>query len=129
MGQTEEILGLFDDWDQALRSGAPDRVAGLYAADAILVPTLSDRLRRNRAEVKDYYELLVRQGISASAVEHNVRVYGDVAVNSGVYAVTLARSGGTPEVMRARFTFVYRRSGGRWLIVEHHSSRMPESPA
>jgi hypothetical protein len=27
---------------------------------------------------------------------------------------------------QARFTFLYRKYNGRWLIAEHHSSAMPE---
>lgn len=51
-----------------------------------------------------------------------MRVFGDLAINSGLYTFTFADG----STVAARFTFVYRRSGDRWQIIEHHSSRMPE---
>ena len=59
-------------------------------------------------------------------IEANIRVFGDIAINSGVYKFILTKDGKESDVM-ARFTFVYRKGlDGRWLIVEHHSSGMPE---
>ena len=55
--------------------------------------------------------------------ESNVRFLADdLVINSGVYTFTF-KDGAT---VQARFTYVYRQSGGRWLITEHHSSAMPE---
>lgn len=28
-----------------------------------------------------------------------------------------------------RFSFTYRRTGGQWLILDHHSSLMPAAPS
>jgi len=51
-----------------------------------------------------------------------VRIFDDIAINSGVYTFTF--SGGAS--VQARFTYVYRWDGQSWLIIEHHSSAMPE---
>ena len=54
------------------------------------------------------------------------RVYGDIAIVSGAYTFSDVRDGVATNVRPARFTFVFRRDGDRWLIVDHHSSRVPE---
>ena len=54
--------------------------------------------------------------------ESNVRAFGEIAINSGLYTFTF----NDKSVVRARFTFVYRRRFENWMIVEHHSSAMPE---
>ena len=56
--------------------------------------------------------------------EQNVRVMGDVAINSGTYTFTGVRDG-QPTTTPARFTFVFRKREGRWQIVDHHSSAVP----
>jgi len=54
-------------------------------------------------------------------------VYGDMAINTGSYTFSQVDDG--KEVLRpARFSFVYRKTGGKWLIVDHHSSAVPEAP-
>ena len=50
----------------------------------------------------------------------------DHAVDTGVYRFTLDKPGGV-ETVDARYTFVYEKQGGDWLIVNHHSSAVPES--
>jgi hypothetical protein len=51
-----------------------------------------------------------------------VRVFGQIAINSGIY--TFSFNDGAS--VQARYTFVYRWNGERWMIIEHHSSQMPE---
>ena len=51
-----EITALFDQWNSALQTGDPKQVAALYAADAILLPTVSNQVRHNHAEIEDYFE-------------------------------------------------------------------------
>lgn len=120
--RTDEILALFDAWAAALESRDPDKVVELYADDAVLLPTLSNKVRHNREEIRDYFELLLQKGPVGKIDEANVRVFDDVAVTSGAYTFTFADA----TVIPARFTFVYGRRDEGWEILEHHSSAMPE---
>ncbi len=52
----------------------------------------------------------------------HIRIYGDVAVNTGNYETII---GANPPLM-LRYSFVYHKVGDQWLIVDHHSSRLPE---
>jgi uncharacterized protein (TIGR02246 family) len=122
VGSDTEILSLFDEWSAALKTGDPGRVAALYADDAVLLPTISNKVRHDHGEIRDYFALFVGMVPTGVIDEANVRVFGDLAINSGLYTFTFADG----STVAARFTFVYRRSGDRWQIIEHHSSRMPE---
>jgi hypothetical protein len=56
--------------------------------------------------------------------DRRIRVYDQVGISAGVYTVTDLKDGqevSTP----GRFTFVFEKRAGRWVIVHHHSSRMP----
>jgi uncharacterized protein (TIGR02246 family) len=122
---TKEIAGLFDRWNEALQTGRPEEVLKLYAPDAVLLPTVSNKVRHNHEEIKDYFQHFEELKPSGKINEQNIRIFGPMAINSGIYTFTLTKDGKQTEV-KARFTFVYRRRGDHWLIVEHHSSAMPE---
>ena len=117
-----EILALFDDWNNALKTGDPKKVSALYSSEAILLPTLSNRVRHNHAEIEDYFVHFLAKVPEGVINEANVRIHDSIAINSGVYTFTFAN--GTSA--RARFTFVYAWNGTAWEIIEHHSSQMPE---
>lgn len=117
-----EILVLFDQWNNALKTGNPKEVAALYATDAILLPTVSNKVRHNHEEIEDYFVHFLAKVPSGKIDESNVRIFSDVAINSGVYTFTFADG----SSVLARFTYVYKRVGEDWLITEHHSSQMPE---
>ncbi len=119
-----EILALFDQWNKSLATGNPAAVAANYAPDAILIPTVSNKVRRTDAERIDYFEHFLLKKPVGKLDQPNVRIFGDIALNSGLYTFTYQDGSKT----RARYTFVYKKqSDGRWLIIEHHSSKLPES--
>ncbi|GAB2519068.1 SgcJ/EcaC family oxidoreductase [Microbulbifer agarilyticus] len=117
-----EILALFDEWNNALKTGKPESVAALYESNGILLPTVSNKVRHNHAEIEDYFVHFLAKGPQGKIDEANIRTFGELAINSGVYTFSFADG----AVVQARYTFVYRWNGQRWLIVEHHSSAMPE---
>ena len=120
--EKSEITALFKQWNSALKTGDPKQVAALYAGDAILLPTVSNQVRHNHAEIEDYFVHFLAKGPQGKIDESNVRIFGELAINSGVYTFTF-KDGIT---VQARFTYVYRWDGQRWSIIEHHSSAMPE---
>ena len=121
---TAEIAGLFDIWNAALADGDPEIVAELYAPDAVLLPTISNRPRTDRAGIIDYFEEFLKARPQGRIVESHLRRLGDLGVHSGVYVFALTGPEGRREA-HARFTFLYRRDPEGWRIIEHHSSLMP----
>ncbi len=117
------VAALFDEWNSALQAGDPQKLATLYEDDAILLPTMSKQVRHNTIEIRDYFYHFCAGGPVGKIDESNVRTFGQLAINSGVYTFTYADG----SALQARFTFVYRWNGRRWMIVEHHSSQMPET--
>ena len=123
---TKETIGaLFDQWNAALATLDPDTVVDLYAGDAILLPTLSNDVRHNHAEMRDYFVDFLKRQPQGVINESNIRDLGEIAVHSGVYTFTLQANGAASEAM-CRFTYVYAKRDGDWKIIEHHSSLMPE---
>lgn len=125
MTEAPEILAEFDRWNAALQLQDPQSVAALYAPDAILLPTVSNEVRHNHAEIAEYFERFLLKRPEGRLSESNVRIFGDMAINSGTYVFTLTIARKKVEV-RARFTFVYRKYADGWQIIEHHSSVYPE---
>lgn len=118
-----EIVEQFDIWNNALQTGDPKKVAVLYDENnGILLPTLSNKVRHNRTEIEDYFVHFLAKGPVGKIDESNIRIFDQLAINSGVYTFTF--KDGTAA--QARFTFVYQWSGEDWMIIEHHSSQMPE---
>jgi len=117
-----EIITIFDNWNSALQTGDPEQVANLYADNAILLPTMSHRVCHSHEEIKNYFTHFLEKDPVGAINESNIRFYGQLAINSGIYTFTF-KDGSS---VRARFTFVYYKQVGRWRIIEHHSSKMPE---
>jgi hypothetical protein len=55
--------------------------------------------------------------------EQRVRVYGDMAINTGTYTFSNVRDGQAVTIP-ARFSFVYRQRNGRWMSLRLYSSRI-----
>ena len=121
-----EIAALFDRWNAALATGKPDQVAGLYAEDGVLQPTVSNWMRQGRDEVQDYFVKFLALKPQGVINARDIRkVDEDTAIDAGIYTFTLTENGQSRQV-QARYTYVYERIDGDWKIVLHHSSAMPE---
>ncbi|MBU6470158.1 MAG: SgcJ/EcaC family oxidoreductase [Gammaproteobacteria bacterium] len=123
-----QVSRQFAVWNAALQTRDPQKVAALYCEHGgVLIPTLSNQIRSNRAEIADYFEHFLQLKPSGKIDQSFIRLLGpDAAVNAGIYTFSLTQNG-KPEDVQARFTFVYAKEHGRWCIMEQHSSAMPES--
>lgn len=118
-----EVLGLFDQWNAALATLDPDAVTALYTENGILLPTVSNQVRHNPEEIRDYFVAFLKKSPQGKIDEANVRILSDtLATNSGVYTFTF----GDGSTVTARFSYLYVQTDGGWKIMQHHSSAMPE---
>ena len=112
-------------WVEAFNSGDAARIASLYDPQAVLIGTTAKQPVTGTAAITAYFRQAAGNASARVALaEHKARGYGDVAVDSGLYNFFFVRDG-KPLLVPARYTFVYRKRDGIWLIVEHHSSRVP----
>jgi uncharacterized protein (TIGR02246 family) len=121
-----EVQSLFQEWNRALQSKDTSQVLKLYAPDAILLPTLSPKVRHTHKEIGDYFDFFLTLSPESEIQQEHIRIFNDIAINSGIYVFTVLQEGNTSEVP-VRFTFVYKQFNDKWLIVEHHSSAMPQA--
>ncbi|MFB6720904.1 SgcJ/EcaC family oxidoreductase [Kribbella sp. NPDC056345] len=123
---TQEIAALFDQWNTALKGDAQG-VADLYADNGVLLPTLSPVVRTNREQIKEYFvEDFLPKKPTGTITESHVRIIDeDSASHSGNYTFTVTDEDGVQKKVPARFTYVYEKIDGKWLITEHHSSAAP----
>jgi uncharacterized protein (TIGR02246 family) len=128
-GPKEEVAAATQAWIDAMNSHDAERVVALYDPEGVLWGTISPTLRDSPAAIRDYFKVLatVPPEFKGSLGEQRIRVYGDIAINTGSYTFSSVRDG-KPTSLPARFSFVYRNRDGRWLIVDHHSSAVPAPP-
>jgi uncharacterized protein (TIGR02246 family) len=100
-----EVAGLFDLWNGTLQTGSPEAVADLYWPDAILLPTVSNQVRTDRAGRVDYFTAFLAIKPFGVLNESHVRFLSpqkDLAANSGIYTFTINKDGQEQQVRAAR---------------------------
>jgi uncharacterized protein (TIGR02246 family) len=123
----QEIAGLFDQWDQALATLDPGKVAARYAPDAVLLPTVSNKVRTDHAGIVDYFAHFLQSKPQGKILDEHIKILDPTAaIDTGTYEFTLTNNG-QKNTVDARYTFVYEKVGDQWLIINHHSSVMPET--
>lgn len=117
---------LFERWNMALQTGDHNAVAQLYWEDAILLPTVSNVPRVNHAEIADYFHHFLESKPYGTVISRNLKQGCNKLTDAGVYEFKVVKDG-KPQVVPARYTFVYEFRNGEWRISHHHSSMMPEN--
>jgi uncharacterized protein (TIGR02246 family) len=121
----DQVAAATAAWRAAYDSRDPARIAAMYDSDAVLWGTTAKTVAPSPAAIAEYFKDAGKQPNARVAFgEQHIRVYGDVAVNTGYYTFSNVRDGKEVSVP-ARFTMAFRNRDGKWLIVDHHSSRVP----
>jgi uncharacterized protein (TIGR02246 family) len=121
----EEISALTAAWVDAFNSRDPARIVALYDPQAVLIGAAAKKPALGATAIAAYFAHATQQPMDRIALgEHTTRAYGDVAIDSGLYNFFQVQDG-KATVIPERYTLVYRKRDGKWLIVEHHSSRVP----
>ncbi|HHR6132321.1 TPA: SgcJ/EcaC family oxidoreductase [Providencia alcalifaciens] len=118
-----EIEKLFDHWNSSLKTGDAKKVADNYLADAVLLPTVSNKVRLTNADRVDYFEHFLKKKPVGKIDTRTVRIGCNNAIDTGTYTFTFADK----TEVSARYTFTYAWDGNEWKISSHHSSAMPEA--
>lgn len=122
-----EVDAAFASWRAALSSGKAENVVKLYDKDAILLATLAAKPLTTQKDRTEYFtKLTAKAKLAATVTEEHVRLLDeDDAVVTGLYTFSFEEDGKKVEIP-ARFSFVYEKENGQWMIVEHHSSNVPQ---
>ena len=121
-----QIAAATDEWRAAYDSREPTRITAQYAAGAALWGTNLKLIATTPSAVAEYFkDAPDRPDARVVFGEQNIRVYGDFALNSGTYTFKGVRDG-KPSSTPARYSFAFRRQESKWLIIDHHSSRLPQ---
>lgn len=127
-GPDEDVMAATRAWAAAYDSRDPQKILALYAPDAVFWGTSSPTLRDTPALIGDYFKSSSSQpNARVELGEVKVRVWDDTAASTGSYTFTDLRDGQTVR-RPARFSFVFHKENGRWMIVDHHSSSVPAAP-
>lgn len=126
---TQNPRNILDQWMQAVNGADVDGLLDLYDAEAVLIPTFSNRVLNTPDKLRDYFEKLgSRAELSIALHEKTLlsqNLQNQLFALGGIYNWRFAVDG---EILNfeARFSYVMDLSKPR-PIVHHHSSQIPRS--
>lgn len=118
-----QIEGLFDKWNDSLQTRDAKKVADNYLSDAVLLPTISNKVHLTEAERIDYFKHFLEKKPIGKIDSRTIRIGCNKAIDTGTYTFTFEDK----STISARYTFTYAWDGSEWKISTHHSSTMPET--
>ena len=123
----DQVERLFDRWNDALATKRPDAVVATYAPDASLLPTVENGPLIGREQIKGYFVGFLKKSPAATIKTRVIKTGCNIAYDIGLYDFMVdGDQPNTRKEVKARYTFIYAPDHGKWLIVHHHSSALPE---
>lgn len=117
MSDQQEIEATISGFINAYNAGNIDRVLAYYGDDLIKVrhgapPETKLETARRLAEVFAQFRCRV------DVVTDEVRASGEMAFTRGSFRLTLTpKAGGETQIIKRRYLEIWRKEGGRWLVV------------
>lgn len=124
--ETLSVHAATEAWVAAFNRSDTTAICALYDPQAVLWGTTAAELITTPPGIRAYFDaVFALQPVPRMAlVDVLPRVFGELAVSTGRYTLTLSPAPPLREVP-ARFSFTWRRTAGVWRIVDHHSSAVP----
>src|SRR5258708_6092334 len=110
-----------DTLERSWKDNNPNLIVDKHQADAVLLPTCANGPMIGRAQIKGYFDnFLKNKPVVAEIGEPTVGGDCNVPFGSGLYTFKL--DGGTGAQLRARYTYIFHRTGpGSSLLTQPHS--------
>jgi len=124
----DEVHARFLDWIAAFNSNDAGRLSQVYDQNARLFATGgSEKPVDGRDAVRAYFTPGFSRGRNSVTFDHDdaVKVIGDIGIETGYYHFNVIGADGKPATNIARYTFIFGKKDGTWMILHHHSSRVP----
>jgi len=118
---------MINQWLQCVNQRNVEKTVGLYADDATLWGTFSKTRRDGAHLIREYFtHFLSLDSLQAVVKQFTTRSRNDIKVYSGEY-VFRYRQDDSEQKVNARFSFVTQILNDTELILEHHSSVIPQA--
>jgi len=119
----QQVAAATAAWAEAFNNRDAARLSGLYDAQATLSDSAEKAPRIGTAAIADYYANAVKRRTQRVALgERSIRFLGgSAAIDSGTFTY-FDMSDGKPVTTPGRYSLTYEHRGGKWLIVDHHTS-------
>jgi uncharacterized protein (TIGR02246 family) len=122
----EQVNAQFARFNDGFQTRDPDVMTALFSENAVLLPTVSGRMRTDAAGIRDYFVGFLPNRPFGTITESETTLGCNMATRVGNWTVRLTNpiTGETSEVP-ARFSFIYTYEDGAWKIAHLHSSARP----
>jgi hypothetical protein len=124
MGNSEvtqaEVLTLEDEWMGSRLSGESDASDQLLDDD--YKGATSDGLSQSKSDFLVDIAIFSRRNVAADQSQRHIRVFGEIAVSSGLATVHSPNREHTFRYLR-----VFRKAGGKWRLIAAQSTRVREA--
>lgn len=120
--QSNDAVSIIDQWVEQINKHNVDEACALYSANAILIPSMSNQLKKTAGEIREYISyLLSKDNFKVEILDRTGQELEDIKVKTGIYIFSWTVKG-KPHKTSARFTFVIHNG----KIIQHHSSVTPQ---
>ena len=132
-GSKEDALAVYHKFFESFTTDNHDRVAALFAPDALFYGTGSSEVITTTEGIRQYFVAALsgkRGVVKATPFEQTALTLSDsIVAISGKWQSERTLDGKMVTAGPSRNTVVMQRRGDQWLIVQFHNSPTPKPPA
>lgn len=124
-----QVDAQFAKFNAAWQTKNPDTVTAMFGDNAVLLATVANRPRTTKADIRDYFVSFLKSSPFGTPESSTYDLGCNMATRVGTWNVKLTNpDNGEVNNVKARYTFIYKYEGGRWVIDHLHSSVFPPQP-